>query len=80
MTGVWFKGAPGNRAWPAQMVEPPLLNWVLRAQFSSGVATEEPPGEKTLGFYDGRGVRHESMRQAGVPATRLEEVSNGAQY
>jgi len=24
----WFKGVPGNRSLPAQMVEPPLLNRV----------------------------------------------------
>jgi len=42
MTGVWFKGDSGNRVRPAQMVEPPLLNWVETAQFSSGVTTEKP--------------------------------------
>ena len=25
---IRFKGVPGNRSLPAQMVEPPLLNWV----------------------------------------------------
>ncbi len=73
--GFWFKGVPGDRAWPAQMVEPPLLNCVRRAQFSSGVATEEP-----WRFCDGRCVRHESVKQAGLAAKRLEELSNGAQY
>ncbi len=28
LSAVRFKGVPGNRSLPAQMVEPPLLNWV----------------------------------------------------